>query len=107
MSEDYKLKEHGSIPRPSGPVMVCIVDGYGENEYTDKFNAVAQAETPCFDKLRQNAARFRYRYHALDVRVRGRVCQVIALVLCVHVAGMLYTHLHMIRARIARVRDIC
>lgn len=39
--------------------MVCIVDGYGENKFQDEFNAVAQADTPCFDKLRADTDRFR------------------------------------------------
>lgn len=60
MADEYKLKEHSALPKPSGPVMVCILDGYGENEFTDNFNAVAQAETPCFDKLRADTTRFRY-----------------------------------------------
>jgi 2,3-bisphosphoglycerate-independent phosphoglycerate mutase len=61
MSE-FKLSTHESIPPPKGPVMVCILDGYGENEYTDEFNAVTQAKTPCFDKLRENKERFRYAF---------------------------------------------
>lgn len=56
---DFKLEPHATLPKPEGPVMVCILDGYGENEYTDEFNAVVQAKTPCFDKLRADAQRFR------------------------------------------------
>lgn len=65
MSEEYKLKEHSALPKPSGPVMVCILDGYGENQFKDEFNAVVQAETPCFDKLRADTDRFRYRRSAM------------------------------------------
>ena len=56
---DYKLDAHESLSAPEGPVMVCILDGYGENQYKDEFNAVEQAKTPCFDKLRENKDRFR------------------------------------------------
>jgi hypothetical protein len=60
MVDDKQLKAHPTIPKPEGPVLVCILDGYGENQYKDEYNAVVQAETPCFDKLRDNAERFRY-----------------------------------------------
>jgi 2,3-bisphosphoglycerate-independent phosphoglycerate mutase len=51
MVDDKQLKAHPTIPKPEGPVLVCILDGYGENQYKDEYNAVVQAETPCFDKL--------------------------------------------------------
>ena len=56
----YELKAHDDLSKPEGPVMVCILDGYGENQYEDEFNAVKQANTPCIDKLRENSKRFRY-----------------------------------------------
>jgi hypothetical protein len=59
MTTSKVLKPHATIPKPEGPVLVCILDGYGENEYKDEYNAVHTAETPCFDKLRANADRFR------------------------------------------------
>jgi 2,3-bisphosphoglycerate-independent phosphoglycerate mutase len=39
--------------------MVCILDGWGENEFKDDFNAVASSKTPVMDGLRSNASRWR------------------------------------------------
>jgi len=56
----FELKSHNEIPKSPGPVLVCILDGYGENKYKDSFNAVHMAETPCMDSLRTLAPdRFR------------------------------------------------
>jgi hypothetical protein len=55
----FQLSAHASLAKAEGPVLVCILDGYGENEYKDEFNAVMQASTPCFDKLRACSTRFR------------------------------------------------
>ncbi|CAG9467098.1 unnamed protein product [Pedinophyceae sp. YPF-701] len=52
---DFKLKPHPKISKPDGPVMVCILDGWGENEYKDKFNAIEMADTPVMDSLSQKA----------------------------------------------------
>eukprot|EP01023_Acetabularia_acetabulum_P034927 TRINITY_DN3286_c0_g1_i2.p1 TRINITY_DN3286_c0_g1~~TRINITY_DN3286_c0_g1_i2.p1 ORF type:complete len:133 (+),score=19.47 TRINITY_DN3286_c0_g1_i2:81-479(+) len=52
---DFSLNAHPSIPVAEKPVLVCIIDGYGENKYTDKYNAVVSAETPCIDALRSKA----------------------------------------------------
>ena len=59
MGEKQALKPHATIPKPDGPVLVCILDGYGENEFKDTYNAVEMAETPCFDSLRAKSDRFR------------------------------------------------
>ncbi|GMH39914.1 hypothetical protein BSKO_07818 [Bryopsis sp. KO-2023] len=53
--EDFTLGPHPDIPKPDGPVMVVILDGWGENEYKDGFNAVHSAKTPCTDKLKEKA----------------------------------------------------
>lgn len=53
--EDYALTAHPVIPKPDGPVVVMILDGWGENEYKDSFNAVHVAETPCTDGLKDKA----------------------------------------------------
>lgn len=42
-------------PRPR-PVVLCILDGWGEREETD-FNAVAAADTPVWDRLRATCPR--------------------------------------------------
>ena len=36
-------------------MLVCILDGWGENEFKDSFNAVHVAETPCMDALVEKA----------------------------------------------------
>ncbi|GLC55262.1 Phosphoglucomutase-1 [Pleodorina starrii] len=59
MSFDYTLKPHATIPAPEGPLMVCILDGFGENEFKDAFNAVHVANTPTVDALRAVPKRFR------------------------------------------------
>lgn len=51
--EDYTLATHGEIPKPEGPVVVIILDGWGENEHKDGFNAVHVADTPCTDALKE------------------------------------------------------
>ena len=33
MAADLKLKPHPTISTPKGPVLVCILDGWGENRY--------------------------------------------------------------------------
>jgi 2,3-bisphosphoglycerate-independent phosphoglycerate mutase len=56
---DYTLKPHPTLPKPEGPVLVCILDGWGENVSKDKFNAVYMANTPCSDALRNVPGRWR------------------------------------------------
>ncbi|GIL59808.1 hypothetical protein Vafri_14526 [Volvox africanus] len=59
MSFDYTLQPHSTIPGPEGPLMVCILDGFGENEFKDEYNAVHVASTPTIDALRAVPKRFR------------------------------------------------
>lgn len=54
----FTLGPHPTIPKPDGPVMVCILDGWGVN-VEDDFNAVFSAETPCTDALRAVEGRYR------------------------------------------------
>jgi 2,3-bisphosphoglycerate-independent phosphoglycerate mutase len=58
MASDFALGAHPTLPKGL-PVCVAILDGYGENEFKDEYNAVHSAKTPVFDKLRSNASRFR------------------------------------------------
>lgn len=53
------LKPHPTIPKAEGPVLVCILDGYGENEFKDSFNAVHSAATPTVDAFRTVPGRSR------------------------------------------------
>lgn len=55
---DMTLAPHPSIPKAEGPVMVCILDGWGVN-VEDQYNAVFSAETPCTDALRAVPGRYR------------------------------------------------
>ena len=48
---EWQLKPHGVIPTGL-PVLVCILDGWGENEVKDEFNATHAAATPHVDALR-------------------------------------------------------
>ncbi|KXZ52062.1 hypothetical protein GPECTOR_10g1085 [Gonium pectorale] len=59
MAHDYTLKPHPTITAPEGPLMVCILDGFGENEFKDEYNAVHVANTPTIDALRAVPRRFR------------------------------------------------
>ncbi len=56
---DLRLEPHPTIPVAEGPVLVVILDGFGENEFKDQFNAVFTAPTPNVDKLRAVASRSR------------------------------------------------
>eukprot|EP00929_Paragymnodinium_shiwhaense_P044260 TRINITY_DN2270_c0_g1_i1.p1 TRINITY_DN2270_c0_g1~~TRINITY_DN2270_c0_g1_i1.p1 ORF type:complete len:804 (+),score=221.10 TRINITY_DN2270_c0_g1_i1:76-2487(+) len=47
----WTLAPHPVIPKPKKPVLVCILDGWGENKIKDQYNAVHSAKTPVFDKL--------------------------------------------------------
>lgn len=59
MSDDMKLAPHPTISKHDGPVLVVILDGFGENEFKDEYNAVHVAKTPNVDKLHSVAKRFR------------------------------------------------
>ena len=61
MTASPLLKPHASIaPLPEGaPVLVCILDGWGAGAHSDKYNAVASADTPVVDKLSGVAGRYR------------------------------------------------
>jgi hypothetical protein len=59
MTIDTELKPHESIPKADKPVLVCILDGWGENENKDKFNAIHSAETPVTDALKDVPGRWR------------------------------------------------
>eukprot|EP00929_Paragymnodinium_shiwhaense_P044262 TRINITY_DN2270_c0_g2_i1.p1 TRINITY_DN2270_c0_g2~~TRINITY_DN2270_c0_g2_i1.p1 ORF type:complete len:609 (+),score=239.02 TRINITY_DN2270_c0_g2_i1:91-1917(+) len=48
---DFKLAPHPSISKPDKPVLVCILDGWGENATKDEFNAIHAAKTPVYDKI--------------------------------------------------------
>ena len=50
-SSDWALPQHAAIPRGL-PVLVCILDGWGENAVNDEYNACHAALTPNVDALR-------------------------------------------------------
>lgn len=55
---DFKLEAHPAIPKPEGPVLVCILDGWGVN-VEDEYNAIFMAETPCTDAMKKVPKRYR------------------------------------------------
>lgn len=59
MAGEFALKAHPTIPKHDGPVLVCILDGFGENEFKDEYNAVHSADTPTVDALKAVPGRFR------------------------------------------------
>ena len=61
MTTSPSLEPHASIaPLPEGaPVRVCILDGWGAGAHADTYNAVASADTPVVDKLKDVPGRYR------------------------------------------------
>ena len=53
--EKWRLQPHPSIPRPEKPLLVVVLDGWGEGTYNDDFNAIYKADTPCMDSLKHGA----------------------------------------------------
>lgn len=67
MAGEFTLTPLPGLPKPP-VVLVVILDGFGENEFKDQYNAVHTAATPVVDKLRAVAGRFRtVRAHGLAV----------------------------------------
>ena len=52
MAPNKELQPHPTIPKSDKPVLVCILDGWGENVAKDKFNAIHVANTPTTDALK-------------------------------------------------------
>ena len=46
MAIDKTLRPHEKLSRNKKPVLVCILDGWGENVAKDKYNAIHSADTP-------------------------------------------------------------
>eukprot|EP00308_Calcidiscus_leptoporus_P000574 CAMPEP_0119373428 /NCGR_PEP_ID=MMETSP1334-20130426/25641_1 /TAXON_ID=127549 /ORGANISM="Calcidiscus leptoporus, Strain RCC1130" /LENGTH=552 /DNA_ID=CAMNT_0007391213 /DNA_START=56 /DNA_END=1714 /DNA_ORIENTATION=- len=55
---DLKLSPHATLTK-GAPVVVAIIDGFGENKIKDQYNAVHTANTPTVDALRAVGSRFR------------------------------------------------
>lgn len=70
-----ELAPHPTLSKPEAPVMVCILDGWGENKVQDEYNAIASAETPVTDALKETAPD---RWRTVQVRrgVRSLSCPV-------------------------------
>eukprot|EP01060_Flectonema_neradi_P006185 TRINITY_DN1413_c5_g1_i1.p1 TRINITY_DN1413_c5_g1~~TRINITY_DN1413_c5_g1_i1.p1 ORF type:complete len:639 (+),score=131.99 TRINITY_DN1413_c5_g1_i1:75-1919(+) len=47
----WRLEPHATLSRTKKPVLVCILDGWGESTVKDEYNAVHSAKTPTYDKL--------------------------------------------------------
>ena len=48
----FALSPHETLKRGSGPLLLCILDGWGENAIKDAYNAVHMAETPTMDGIK-------------------------------------------------------
>lgn len=55
------LKPHPNISRCSGPLLLIVLDGWGESKYEDEYNAIYQAHTPYMDALKLTAEEGRWR----------------------------------------------
>ena len=49
------LTPHPQIKRCAGPLLLIVLDGWGESKYHDKYNAIYEAHTPCMDSLKLTA----------------------------------------------------
>ena len=56
-SSDYVLEPCSWMPRCAGPLLICVLDGWGEGRYADQYNAIHVAHTPCMDGLKGGAPR--------------------------------------------------
>ena len=54
MGANFKLQAHPKIPETDKPVLVIVIDGWGDDQAND-FNAVSRAETPCMDSFKKTA----------------------------------------------------
>lgn len=54
MGVDWKLKPHPTIPQTDKPVLVVVIDGWGEDK-DNEFNAVYRADTPTMDGFKKTA----------------------------------------------------
>lgn len=54
---DFRLAPLPGISRVTAPLLICILDGWGESKYHDQYNAIEQARTPCMDALKKTAPR--------------------------------------------------
>lgn len=48
----FELKPHPTIPKPEKPLLVVVLDGWGEAA-DDEYNAISRADTPCMDSLKK------------------------------------------------------
>ena len=50
--QSFKLAPHTKIQKPEKPLLVVVLDGWGEAE-DDEYNAISRADTPCMDSLKK------------------------------------------------------
>ena len=48
----FKLEPNPKIKKPDKPLLVVVLDGWGEME-DDEYNAISRADTPCMDSLKK------------------------------------------------------
>lgn len=63
----FTLRPHKSIPRCSAPLLVCVLDGWGESKCNDEYNAIYEANTPVMDGLKATQGVKRWR----ELRAHG------------------------------------
>eukprot|EP00887_Chlorella_sp_A99_P002974 scaffold24.g2974.t1 len=52
----FRLAPMPGLARPGdAPLLICVLDGWGESKYQDQYNAIEQAATPCMDGLKGGA----------------------------------------------------
>ena len=54
MGDAFKLSPHSLIPASDKPLLVIVLDGFGEDR-EDEFNAAFRADMPCINALKKNA----------------------------------------------------
>ena len=50
--QSFQLAPHPRIQKPKEPLLVIVLDGWGEAE-DDQYNAISRADTPCMDSLKK------------------------------------------------------
>ncbi|CAK0772647.1 Phosphoglucomutase-1 [Coccomyxa viridis] len=48
----FKLEPNPKIKKPEKPLLVVVLDGWGEME-DDEYNAISRADTPCMDSMKK------------------------------------------------------
>lgn len=69
----FKLAPHPKIHKPEKPLLVVVLDGWGEAE-DDEYNAISRADTACMDSLKKGKPDHWMLLKAHGTAVRPAVC---------------------------------